>query len=206
MRRPAFIYFDLGNVIVSFDHARGRRQAAALAGLPEAEVERFFRTADRPRRMETGELAWPDLHAAFVRETGVAVDAESLAHALSDIFSLRIEMLPVVAAIERAGIPLGALSNTCDIHWEHIARSNYGILPGQFAPIVLSHEAAAMKPDPAIYAEATRQAGVPPEDIFFCDDIPAHVEAARAVGWDAETFRSAHELRCQLMARGINFG
>jgi FMN phosphatase YigB (HAD superfamily) len=47
---------------------------------------------------------------------------------------------------------------------------------------------------------------VRPERIFFCDDIPAHVDAARAAGWDAEVFTSAVGLADDLDRRGINLG
>jgi HAD superfamily hydrolase (TIGR01509 family) len=80
------------------------------------------------------------------------------------------------------------------------------VLPGNFVETVLSHEVAAIKPAPEIYARAAGLVGVPPERIFFCDDIPAHVDAARAAGWDAEVFTSAVGLADDLDRRGINLG
>lgn len=206
VRRPSFIYLDLGRVVVDFDHAIAWESIAALTGLPQPDVERFFTAADRPRRIETGQLDWSDLHADFVRETGVDVDAQLLAHAAGAIFALRAEMLPVIAGIERAGVSLGILSNTCDVHWQHLLRCRYGILPGALGPLVLSYEVGAMKPEPSIYETATRQAGVAAESIFFCDDMPEHVEAARAAGWDAEVFSGARQLVEQLAERGVSLG
>lgn len=203
VRRPAFVYLDLGRVVVDFDHALAWQKVAALTGLGVPEVERFFTAEDRPRRVETGVLAWDELHAEFVREMDTDVDAQALARAAGDIFRLRTEMLPVIAGLERAGVPLGILSNTCDIHWQHLLRCRYGILPGGIGPLVLSYEVGAMKPDRSIYDTATEQAGVAAESIFFCDDIPAHVDAARAVGWDAEVFCDARLLVEQLAARGV---
>lgn len=206
LRRPAFVYLDLGRVVVDFDHAIAWGNVASLTGLAETDIERFFTDADRPRRIETGELAWSDLHADFVRETGTPVDAEALFRAAGAIFTLRAEMLPVIAGIERAGLPLGILSNTCDAHWQHLLRCRYGILPGGIGPLVLSYEVGAMKPHPSIYEVATREAGVAAESIFFCDDIPAHVDAARAAGWDAEVFVGARQLVEQLAERGVSLG
>ncbi len=206
MRCPAFIYLDLGRVVVDFDHALAWQKVAAITGLAEADVEQFFTADDRPRRIETGLLAWDTLHAEFVRATAVEVDVDALARAAGDIFTLRAEMLPVIAAIERAGVPLGILSNTCDIHWQHLLRCRYGILPGGIGPLVLSYEVGAMKPHPSIYEAAVAKAGVPADRIFFCDDIPAHVEAARAAGWDAEVFSGARQLVEQLASRGVPMG
>ena len=63
-----------------------------------------------------------------------------------------------------------------------------------------------MKPHPTIYEAAAAKAGVPADRIFFCDDIPAHVEAARAAGWDAEVFTGARQLVEQLAGRGVRMG
>ena len=206
MRCPAFIYLDLGRVVVDFDHALAWQKVAAITGLAEADIEQFFTADDRPRSIETGLLAWDTLHAEFVRAMAVEVDVDALARAAGDIFTLRVEMLPVIAAIERAGVPLGILSNTCDIHWQHLLRCRYGILPGGISPLVLSYEVGAMKPHPSIYEAAVAKAGVPADRIFFCDDIPAHVEAARAAGWDAEVFTGARQLVEQLASRGVPMG
>ena len=206
MRCPAFIYLDLGRVVVDFDHALAWQKVAAITGLAEADIEQFFTADDRPRRIETGLLAWDTLHAEFVRAMAVEVDVDALARAAGDIFTLRVEMLPVIAAIERAGVPLGILSNTCDIHWQHLLRCRYGILPGGISPLVLSYEVGAMKPHPSIYEAAVAKAGVPADRIFFCDDIPAHVEAARAAGWDEEVFTGARQLVEQLASRGVPMG
>ncbi|MFM8704359.1 MAG: HAD-IA family hydrolase, partial [Planctomycetia bacterium] len=116
------------------------------------------------------------------------------------------DMLPVIAGLERTGCGLGILSNTCGPHWEHLLARRYAVLPGNFTKLVLRHEVRSLKPEPDIYRVATEQAGVAPERIFFCDDIPAHVEAARAAGWQAEVFTSAAALADSLDRRGLKLG
>jgi putative hydrolase of the HAD superfamily len=51
--------------------------------------------------------------------------------------------------------------------------------------IVYSHEVGVAKPDPAIYAIATRKLGVEPHEVVFLDDDDSCVEGARAAGWHA---------------------
>jgi len=205
-RRPDFVYLDLGNVIVSFDRPRAHRQMAHVAGLTVEEVQAALAAAELEARLERGAIGWPEFHAEFSRLTGTNPTAASLAEAASDMFALNVAMLPVIAGLERAGIPIGILSNTCGIHWDHLLAKRYAVLPGNVVAAVLSHEVAAVKPEAAIYAAAASRAGVPPERIFFCDDIPAHVEAARACGWDAEVFESAAGLIDALDRRGLNLG
>lgn len=203
---PAFVFFDLGNVLVLFDRPRSIRQMATVSRVDERIVADVVHDPELVRALESGRIDWAGFHAEFVRRTGADVTATALAAAASDMFRLNVPILPVVAALCRIGVPLGILSNTCGPHWRHIQDSRYSVLSRSFRDVVLSHEVSALKPDREIYDHATARAGVPAERIFFCDDLPAHVEAARAAGWDAEVFHSAHTLADQFARRGLNLG
>ena len=60
-----------------------------------------------------------------------------------------------------------------------------------------------MKPDSRIYQDAIRMAGEPAELIFFVDDRPENVEAARLAGLDAHLYESADRLFHALDERGV---
>ena len=204
--RPAFVFLDMGNVLVSFDQERAFRQMAEAGGGDIAAIRSAVLEEGLQESLERGRIGWPEFHAEFSRRTGSTATPAALAHAASDMFALNIEMLPVIAGLERTGCGLGILSNTCGPHWEHLLARGFAVLPGNFREIVLSHEVRAVKPEPEIFATATRLAGVPPERIFFCDDVPAHVEAARRAGWQAEVFTSAAALADALDRRGLKLG
>jgi FMN phosphatase YigB (HAD superfamily) len=217
--RPAFIYLDLGNVLFHFDRDRAFRQMAAVCGADAGTVREAVMSAQPGldgggrgngeslhEALERGALDWAGFHAEFSRRTGTHSNPAALATAASDMFTLAVDMLPVLAALERIDFPTGILSNTSAVHWNHLLGGGYAVLPGRFRPLVLSYEEGVMKPAPAIFVAATARAGVPPERIFFCDDLPEHVAAARAAGWDAELFTSAGGLIGQLARRGINLG
>jgi 2-haloacid dehalogenase len=99
------------------------------------------------------------------------------------------------------GVPLYALTNFGAEFWA-------GFRPVQpifdlFADVVVSGEERCAKPDPRIYAIAERRFGQPPEALFFIDDNPANIEAARARGWQAHLFTDAASLEAELAARGL---
>lgn len=200
---PAFIYLDLGNVVFWFDRERAFRQMAGVSGAGIDAVRRVVMEEGLQAALERGAIGWAEFHEEFSRRTASRSDPATLATAASDMFRLNVALLPIIAACTRAGIPLGVLSNTCDPHWRRLVSEGYAILPHAFREIVLSHEAGVAKPDEAIYHQATAQAGVEPGRIFFCDDLPEHVAAARTAGWDAEVFTEAHLLAGQLARRGI---
>ena len=203
---PAFIYLDLGNVVFFFDRERSFARMAEVSGTDPVSVHRVVMGEGLQAALERGEIDWPGFHAEFSRRTATRPDPVALARAASDMFRLNAAMLPVIAGCRRAGVPLGILSNTCDPHWPFLVASGYAILPGGFRELVLSHEERAAKPDHLIYEVAAARAGVPPERIFFSDDLAPHVDAARSAGWDAEVFTSAHRLVDQLARRGLRLG
>ncbi|MCX7401747.1 MAG: HAD family phosphatase [Planctomycetia bacterium] len=204
--RPEFIFLDLGNVIVSFDRERAMHQMAAESGAEPAVIQAFLTGNDLQQRMERGQIDWSEFHDEFSRCTQTRSDPARFAHAASDMFTLRVEMLPVIAGLERARCPIGILSNTCEIHWHHLLKKKYALMPGHAAVTVLSYEVGLLKPERAMYDLAAERSGVPPETIFFCDDLESHVAGARAAGWDAELFTSAAHLIDALDQRGLNLG
>jgi FMN phosphatase YigB (HAD superfamily) len=203
---PQFIYFDLGNVLCLFDRERAFGRMSAVSGADPRLIRDVVMEGGLQAALERGALDWEGFHAEFSRRTSTACDAQALAAAASDMFRLNVGMLPVIASLERAGCRMGILSNTCDVHWRHLIDSGYALLPGPFAPIMLSHEVKSVKPEPEIYAKAAARAGVSPSEIFFCDDLQPHVDAARAAHWDAELFTSVTDLIDALDRRGLRLG
>ena len=116
-------------------------------------------------------------------------------------------MKPLVAAVMAARWKVGILSNTNTWHWEFLSDGRFGPVPGAFDVIALSYELKAMKPDPAAYLKAAELAGVAPGDIFYVDDMPDNVVAAREAGLDAVQYTSTHDLAIELRKRdvGMNY-
>ena len=204
---PDFVFLDLGQVIVSFDRDRAIAQAAAVSGCDQEAAAAVLLDPELHDAIERGRIDWRGFHGAFCSRTGTDPDPQRLAHAVSDMFSLCNDMLPVISRLSRSGCGLGILSNTCGPHWDHLTRTaGYGVLTTGIDTIVLSHEVGCRKPEREIFDIAARMAGVAPERIFFTDDIPEHVHAARAAGWDAEVFTGATALADALTVRGLRCG
>ena len=197
-----FIYFDLGNVIVHFSHARSRDQMAQLAGIEPEIVERVVFQDGLQNRYESGEINSEQFAAEFNRLTSARTCTDQLVAAASDIFWLNRPLLPVLAALRWASFPIGILSNTCPAHWQDVLTKSV-VLPDYFCQTVLSYEKKCMKPGAQIYRQAIAATGLAPEQIFFTDDRPENVRAAADCGIDAYQFESVPDLIGQLVARGI---
>lgn len=200
---PKFIYFDMGNVLLHFSHERQSEQVARVANLLPADIYRLFyeRETGLHWAAERGEAPPAEFHARFCAATGTRPEQSALEQASNDIFWPNVSLAPVVSQLRAAGIRLGVLSNTSQAHWE-FCRRQFRILE-VFEVYALSFEIGVMKPDARIYAESARLAGAAPQEIFFTDDRPDNVAAARQAGWDAVVFESAGQLSGELRRRGI---
>ena len=199
---PTFLYFDLGKVLLNFDAERMYRQIGEVAGLGPERVREVLFHGGLQKESELGQISEREFYETFYARTGTRADRDALILAACDIFELNEDILPVVAGLDRAGYRLGVLSNTCRSHWEHCTR-RFRVLTESFRVYALSYEIRAGKPDAAIFRAAAELARVPPEEIFFTDDIAANVDGARAAGFDAVQYTSTPELVAELRSRGL---
>lgn len=200
---PAFIYFDLGNVVLHFDHRRSARQMAEVAGVDESRVWEVVFEGDLHSVFERGHIGARDFYEAFCRETDSRPDFAALTEAGSAIFDLNATIVPLIAHLEDAGWRLGILSNTNESHWAYCVR-RFKIIPEAFDVTILSYEVHSMKPEPEIYQTAAQRAGVAADQIFFVDDREENVEGARQAGLDAVRYVNVADLARQLRARGVD--
>ena len=203
-KKPEFIYFDLGKVLLEFSHDRMLEQMGEKVGLDKEKVRELVFESGLSNQYECGEIDSLQFCQAFFQAAGAECDADQLLHAGSDIFLPRSEMLPLIVNLSLSGMGIGILSNTCPAHWEFI-KSRFGFISDFFPVTVLSYEVGGMKPDQKIYDVAAERAGVSHSSIFFVDDLEANVEGARSAGWDANVFESASQVQRLLLERGVRF-
>ncbi|MEM6797904.1 MAG: HAD family phosphatase [Planctomycetota bacterium] len=204
---PQFLYFDLGNVLLTFDNQRMCRQIAELCGVTEAAItEALMPTgthADFQWRFESGLVSEEEYHDRVAKVAGRRPDRVALEHAASDMFSPIDATLHLAERLAGRGYRLGLLSNTNAFHWRFVMGGRYPTLNSAFEIEVTSFAAKAMKPDPRIYHHAVDRCGVDRSAVFFTDDRPENVAGARGVGLDAAPFVSAEQLASDLRARGV---
>ncbi|MCA9125282.1 MAG: HAD family phosphatase [Planctomycetaceae bacterium] len=198
---PRFIYFDLGNVLVHFDHRRGARQMAEVAGISEHVVQEIVFEGDLLMEYERGAITTQEFYEAFCDRTSTRPDCDLLLLAASDIFELNESIVPLLKELRETGHRLGILSNTNEAHWKFIADGRFPMIQEFFERYALSYEMQAAKPDLAAYSKAAAIADVAPEEIFFTDDRLDNVEGALAAGFDVVQFVETETLRADLRSR-----
>jgi 2-haloacid dehalogenase len=198
---PQAVVFDIGRVLFEWDL---RVLFAKLIGEP-AQLDWFLNhvvTEDWHFQADAGR---PLAEMVAERQTEFP-DHAQLIDAYANRFSETVEH-PVagthalVRRLHRARVPLFALTNF-GAEFFAAFRPTQPIFE-LFDDIVVSGEECVAKPDSRIYAIAEQRFGRAPGELFFTDDNPANVEAARARGWHAHLFEGAAGLEAALTATGL---
>lgn len=203
-RRPAFVYFDLGKVLLNFSHARMCQQVADELGHSVQAVQEFLFSPAILLPYERGQISTVELIERINDRFSGRLTLSQAKQALGDIFWLNTTIVPLVVGLKSAGYRIGILSNTCDAHWD-LAREKFSILDLLFDVQVLSFRVNATKPDAEIYERAAEMAECSTRELFFVDDLLENVEGARQAGVDAVLYTSTPELAADLRKRHLVF-
>ncbi len=194
------LLFDLGNVLLPFDHMRAARALAAHAThSPEQLYQSFF---DSPVQAlhDEGKISGREFYDQVRQTYGLTLGYEEFIQRWNEIFWDDPAMTALLERLRGRYRVIG-ISNTNALHFEYV-RAQYPIVRA-VETWVLSHEVGVRKPHPQIYQRAVTMAGVAPGEIFYADDRLDLVEAGRALGLRAEPFINAQRLQAQLAAAGV---
>lgn len=183
-----FVYFDLGNVLVSFEPEIASRNLAERFDVSVEHAHRAVYTSGLQDQFEHGAVSRRQYASSLRRQLGRSeseMPTSDVLDAISDMFTPIESMRGVLAGVRRGGYRVGVLSNTCHSHWDWITRQKYAVTDFAFDATILSFQVGAMKPDHAIYRAAETAASVPSDRILFLDDKAENVAAASSRNWKA---------------------
>jgi glucose-1-phosphatase len=191
---PSLLLFDLGGVLINskvFEHLR-----ALLPDAPDqATLKQRWLDSPSVRRFERGESEAAAFAHEFTAEWQIDLSAEAFLQAFS---SWPRGFFPgACAAIQqlRQSYTVGCLTNSNPIHWQQI-----DAIDEVFDITLCSHLLGAIKPDTEIFDLALQKCGVAAERVYFFDDSPSNVAAARQIGMTAFVTEDFEDLQ-QILAR-----
>jgi HAD superfamily hydrolase (TIGR01509 family) len=174
---------ELANPVPALDadlRERGvERNTLEIANAFAAEVEYYREHAHKGR--DEASLARLRLECTQVFLGAVGADLPPEEFVQTFVGAIRFELLPgareALASLRRRGLKVAVVSNWDIALQEHLAELGLGDLP-----VVTSAEAAAPKPDPAVFLLALEQLRVQPERTLHVGDSDADEQGARAAG------------------------
>lgn len=132
--------------------------------------------------VETGLITMEDFERELATKlrtkTGSPVEAQGLVRRMFAGARADTRMIGAVRTAREAGLKTALLSNS----WGNRDSYEFDHFDTLFDVVVISGEVGLRKPDPAIYALAARDLGVPASECVFVDDIATNVRGAVEAG------------------------
>lgn len=182
---PEWVVFDVGAVLVEWDPERPYHDlipdaAERAAFFARCELDAMNLTGDRGR-LDAAVAAWA---ARFPAEAPLI---RAWRERWAEMFGPAIpETAELMARVRARGRRIAALSNFAADTWE-VAQAGFPVLRG-FDVEVVSGREGVVKPEAEIYARLEAATGASGAALWFLDDRPANVAAAKARGWGARVW------------------
>lgn len=184
------IIFDLGGVLLNLD-VEGCTRAFEKAGLKDIRsVLTGTNEGGIFSEYERGEIGTPEFRDGIRQLASQSLTDDEIDRMwVNELLDIPQEKLDLLVSL-RSKYDIYLLSNTNELHWQHVVES---LLPQQnyrvedlFKETFLSFRMKLAKPDPEIFREVLRQAGLKPEETLFIDDSAVNCQAAQSVGIQTE--------------------
>ncbi len=183
-----FIYFDVGGVLLEFEHVR--TEIPRNFGLDKEKYDRFMTKVAHERSV--GKLNGQELEVLFTREFGKVFPQGywTTGQAVELFFPIKAMHDFVVELAKH--YRLGLLTNVSREIYERaqndFAKQLYP--PVNFEIKITSFEEGVAKPDLEIYHRAIARTGISAGEILFIDDLPENIAAAKQAGMQGIVFET----------------
>jgi putative hydrolase of the HAD superfamily len=206
------ILFDLGKVILPFEHYQIAEKLSHFSGREEfKDPQRIFSylfdfEKGAVNGYETGKVSSLQFFESVKKYLHLSLSFEEFIPIWNDIFTEDQGVSKIIRSL-KGKKKLGLISNTNPLHFEYILLK-FPVIH-IFDKWILSHEAGFKKPAVEIFQKAIEWASVEPEKILLIDDMKKHVDVAVSLGMRSIHFVSARQLKKELYiklnpAKGIS--
>ena len=199
------VLFDLGKVLVDFNHLRSAERIAYFCAKKPQEIYNMFFESPATIAFEAGKISPEDFYLKIKEALDLKLSFASFVPIWNDIFFLTPNNRAVFGLLNRlrSQYQTAMLSNINTLHYEFL-KTNFPVF-GVFDQVFLSFELGLIKPDQEIYHKVANVLKVAPEEIFYTDDRPELVESAKSLGFKACVFKDFQQLIHDLAVFKIKF-
>jgi len=189
------IIFDLGNVVVKFDHNISAVKIARRFGLDKDYIYNLFFDSELTCLHDEGKLSPREFYHKFKQLLNIAITYKEFKDTWNNIFFLNPPVVRLIKQIKREH-KVYLMSNTNKLHFDFL-KNKFGIHKN-FDKIILSFEVGERKPHPKIYKHALKLAKTTPKKTIFIDDRIELVEGAEKLGIKSIQFQNISQLKKDL--------
>ncbi len=198
------ILFDLGNVMVNFNHMLAARRIAKFTDKTPEGIFNLFFDSELTETFEEGKISPQDFFLKVKEALNLKLGYAEFVPIWNEIFFLSETNRAVYKLAKTLGkhYPLAMVSNINILHFEYV-RDKFPVFD-VFSHIITSYQVGARKPKPLIYQKSIEALGVSADEIFYTDDRAELVESAKGLGIKGMVFKGSEALKKDLESAGVN--
>ena len=197
------IIFDLGNVLVDFNHRIAADRISKFTDKSPDEMFNIFFDSELTGLFEEGKISPKEFFLKIKDMLNLELDYDSFLPIWNEIFFLTKENLAVynLAKQLKNNYKIALLSNINILHFDYLKKK----LPvfDAFHNIITSYEVGARKPHPLIYKKTLDILESLPHQVFYTDDRPELAQSAKELGIRGFVFRGIEQLKEDLINSGV---
>ena len=198
------VIFDLGNVLLDFDHRISTRRVKEFTDKSEKEIYELFFDSAVTEIFEEGKIQPVDFFCQVKQALNLKMRFEEFIPVWNEIFFFTEKNRAVydLASDLKRRYTVVLLSNINIMHFEYV-KDNFPILDA-FHMVITSFAAKSRKPKSQIYKKALEVLNLPAQDVFYTDDRPELIESARQMGIKSFVFSGVEQLNLDLSNNGVS--
>jgi putative hydrolase of the HAD superfamily len=197
------IIFDLGRVVLDFDHTIAAQKIARLTDKTPEEIYGLFFDSRLIQSFEEGKISPEDFFGEVKRMLSLPMGFAEFLPIWNGIFFQTDQNRQVYTLARglRGRYRTALLSNVNRLHFEYV-HAAFPVFDA-FDVLLLSYKLGCVKPDPEIYRRALSIIGTAPQETFYVDDRPELIAQAQELGLCAFVYQGVERLKTDLASCGI---
>jgi len=199
------IIFDLGNVLIDFDHTIAAKKISQFTDKSPEEIFNLFFDSELTGLFEEGKISPQDFFLKIKEMLNLKLDYAAFVPIYNEIFFLsekNREVYNLARALSNR-YRLALLSNINILHFDYVKK--FFPVFRAFHHIVTSYEVGSRKPHPLIYQKTLAVLEVLPQEAFYTDDRPELTQSARNLGIRSFVFQNIEQLKRDLLGANVEF-
>jgi len=200
------VIFDLGNVLINFDHMIAAKKILEFTRESPQEIYRLFFDSGLTQSFEEGKISARDFFSQVKSLLKSEISFEEFLPIWNEIFFLTDENQKVyeLARSISNNYKTVLLSNINELHFVYL-KKKFPIFDG-FHAVFTSYELGAIKPNPLIYLRVLKILEILPHEAFYVDDRQELILKASELGIKAFLYNGSERLKEDLLSCGVNMG
>jgi putative hydrolase of the HAD superfamily len=198
------VIFDLGNVLIDFNHGIAAKRISEFSDKSVGEIYNLFFDSGLTALFESGRITPAEFFLRIRELLHLKLDYEKFLPVWNEIFFLseRNRAVYSLAKALRENYKLALLSNINILHFQYLKKT-FPVFDA-FHYFITSFELGCTKPDPQIYKKTLDILRVPAASVVYTDDRVELVQCASKLDIRSFVFKDVEQLKKDLSSAGIN--